>query len=85
MNDYSNCTFTYTGNYHFITNGTNELAAKLSCLSSPTNLTKWNSVNVTGIEYFEQSKSDANHMMNRTNNSFIGIFRSYMISHISTS
>jgi hypothetical protein len=46
--DYSTWTFTYTPKYHLITNGTNELTSKLSCISNPSNLTKWNSVNVTG-------------------------------------
>ena len=46
--DYSKWNFTYTSQYHIITEGTNELTAKLSCISNPTNLTKWNSVNVTG-------------------------------------
>jgi hypothetical protein len=48
VNDYSTWNFTYTQQYHIITEGTNELTAKLSCISNPTNLTKWNSVNVTG-------------------------------------
>src|SRR5919107_1885541 len=48
VNDYSTWNFTYTPQYHIITEGTNELTAKLSCISNPTNLTKWNSVNVTG-------------------------------------
>jgi hypothetical protein len=48
VNDYSTWNFTYTKNYNLITNGTNNLTSKLSCLSSPTNVTKWNSVNVTG-------------------------------------
>src|SRR5918995_184135 len=52
VNDYSTWNFTYTPQYHIITNGTNELTAKLSCFddsnSGTTNLTKWNSVNVTG-------------------------------------
>ena len=48
-NDYSNWTFTYTDNYQLIINGTNELTAKLSCVSSPTNLTKWSSVIVVGV------------------------------------
>jgi hypothetical protein len=47
-NDYSSWTFTYTQNYHLIANGTNNLTSKISCLGSPTNVTKWNSVNVTG-------------------------------------
>jgi hypothetical protein len=49
VNDYSTWNFTYTSSYHLITNGTNELTAKLSCVSSPTNLTKWNSVIVVGV------------------------------------
>jgi hypothetical protein len=48
LNDYSTWTFTYTDNYHLITNGTNNLTSKLSCLSNPTNLTKWNSIDVIG-------------------------------------
>jgi hypothetical protein len=40
VNDYSTWTFTYTDKYHLITNGTNNLTSKLSCLSSPMNLTK---------------------------------------------
>src|SRR5919199_3133628 len=48
-NDYSTWTFTYTDKYHLITNGTNELTSKLSCISNPTNLTKWYSVNVIGL------------------------------------
>jgi hypothetical protein len=48
-NDYSTWNFTYTDNYHLITNGTNELTSKLSCVSGPANLTKWNSVIVVGV------------------------------------
>jgi hypothetical protein len=50
IDDYSTWNYTYTNNYHLITNGTNDLTAKLSCLNNPTNLTKWNSVIVVGIE-----------------------------------
>jgi hypothetical protein len=48
-NDYSNWTFTYTKDYHLITNGTNELTSKLICYDDFTDSTKWNSVNVTGV------------------------------------
>jgi hypothetical protein len=53
-NDYSRWTFTYTNNNHLISNGTNNLTAKLSCLgdhsnSGTANLTKFYSVNVIGI------------------------------------
>ena len=48
--DYSNWAFTYTSAYHLITNGTNQLTAKISCLaSSSTNLTKWYSINIIGV------------------------------------
>ena len=53
-NDYSRWTFTYTNNNHLISNGTNNLTAKLSCVgdhsnSGTANLTKFYSVNVIGI------------------------------------
>ena len=47
--DYSNWTFTYTSKYHLITEGVNELTAKLSCIDNPANVTKYYSVNVTGV------------------------------------
>src|ERR671918_1335035 len=54
VNDYSKWTFTYTDDYHLITNGTNNLTSKLSCIDDSTggstaNLTKNYSVNVIGI------------------------------------
>src|ERR671919_1061607 len=51
VNDYSTWNFTYTPQYHIITNGTNNLAAQISCFNSTTlaNITKSYSVNVTGI------------------------------------
>jgi hypothetical protein len=48
-NDYSNWTFTYTKEYHLITNGTNELTSKLICYDNFADSTKWNSVNITGV------------------------------------
>ena len=48
-NDYSSWTFTYTSQYHLISEGTNELTAKLSCDVGPFNSTKYDSVTVTGI------------------------------------
>jgi hypothetical protein len=52
-NDYSRWYFVLSSNYTSIKEGVNEITAKLSCLSSlsnnNTNLTKWYSVNVTGI------------------------------------
>lgn len=50
-NDYSNWTFTYTQNYHLVSEGTNELTSKISCYgnSGVSNMTsKFYSINVTG-------------------------------------
>jgi hypothetical protein len=53
VNDYSTWTFTYTDDYHIITNGTNDLTSKLSCVDDSTggttNLTQFYSVNVIGV------------------------------------
>src|SRR5215216_1766105 len=49
QNDYSNWTFTYTSKYHLISEGVNELTAKLSCINNPANAKKYYSVNVTGV------------------------------------
>jgi hypothetical protein len=54
VNDYSRWTFTYTDDYHLITNGTNNLTSKLSCVGDDSNvgtanLTKFYSVNVIGV------------------------------------
>jgi hypothetical protein len=49
-NDYSNWTFAYTSDYQTITEGTNELTAKISCVDvGPTPISKYNSVNITGL------------------------------------
>jgi hypothetical protein len=54
-NDYSSWTFTYTQNYHLITNGTNNLTSKLSCVGddsnggTTSNISKSYSINVIGV------------------------------------
>jgi hypothetical protein len=48
-NDYSTWIFTYTDKYHLISEGANELTAKLSCDIGPFNSTKYDSVNITGV------------------------------------
>src|ERR687897_3111522 len=48
VNDYSTWQFTYTEDYQLIQEGVNELTSKLSCLSNPTNIARYYSVNVTG-------------------------------------
>ncbi|HYX55958.1 MAG TPA: discoidin domain-containing protein [Nitrososphaeraceae archaeon] len=62
VNDYSTWKYTYTNNYHLITNGTNNLTAKLSCLNNSNgtaNLTKYYSVNVIGVN-FEDNRMNVN-------------------------
>jgi hypothetical protein len=53
-NDSSRWTFTYTQDYQLIEEGVNELTSKISCFSSEgptaTPLSKWHSVNVTGVK-----------------------------------
>ena len=50
-NDYSEWTYTYNSAYQLIQNGTNNLTSKISCVdTASSNLTKWNSVNVTGVD-----------------------------------
>jgi len=48
-NDYSKWIFTYREKYHMISEGMNELTAKLSCDICPFNSTKYDSVSVTGL------------------------------------
>jgi hypothetical protein len=49
VSDYSTWIFAYTQRYHLIGEGENELTAKLSCDLGPFNLTKFDSVNISGI------------------------------------
>ena len=46
INDYSKWTFTYTSNYHLMTEGANELTSKLDCGAGQV---KYYTVNLTGI------------------------------------
>jgi hypothetical protein len=47
--DYSTWRYGITPNYPAIKQGQNKITAKISCAANPTNLTKFNSLNVTGI------------------------------------
>jgi hypothetical protein len=47
--DYSNWQFLLKPDYAPIKQGENKITAKLECLRSPANLTKWYSVSVTGV------------------------------------
>ncbi len=46
--DYSTWRYGITPNYPAIKQGQNKITAKISCAVNPTNLTKFNSLNVTG-------------------------------------
>ena len=52
--DYSTWIFTYTQDYSLIRECVNELTAKSSCLYSPVNLSKYNTVNVIGVNKEQQ-------------------------------
>ena len=68
VNDYSTWDYTYTDKYHLITNGTNNLTSKLSCLNNnggTANLTTYYSVNVTGLT----SDRNQQHLVSITGNS----------------
>ena len=49
ISDYSTWRYGITPNYAAIKQGQNKITAKISCAANPTNLTKFNSLNVTGI------------------------------------
>ncbi|HEU4448330.1 MAG TPA: hypothetical protein VFR94_26935 [Nitrososphaeraceae archaeon] len=81
QNDYSNWSFTYTENYHLITEGPNELTAKLACndilkntngsssipISNTSNgKSKWYSINVTGIALPSADEGDQNMTQSET-------------------
>jgi hypothetical protein len=66
QNDYSNWTFTYTDAYHLITEGTNELTSKISCYRDPVNITKHNSINVTGLATSQAAVQELPSVINGT-------------------
>jgi hypothetical protein len=83
--DYSAWTYTYTSAYSLIKNGTNNLTSKISCIDSPTtgNLTKWNSVNLTGVDGLvlqQQPPSIISAVGNSINNTGLLISQSAAIS-----
>src|SRR5919106_33999 len=81
QNDYSSWSFTYTENYHLITEGPNELTAKLACNENLENTngsssipvsntsngkSKWYSINVTGIAVPSADEGDQNKTQSET-------------------
>ncbi len=57
--DFSKWTYTYNSNYHLIQTGLNDLTSKITCLVPPAGptVTKWYSINVTGITSSNQSSN----------------------------
>ena len=77
--DYSNWTFSYTEKYRLITEGKNELTAKLTCNGNDSvnnngtsnianEKSKWYSINVTGIAVQAPVKINQNQTQNQTQN-----------------
>lgn len=66
FDDYSEWFFVLNPNYTSLKEGVNEITAKLSCL--PSNMTKWYSVNVTGVTLTQDTST-----LNTTAQSQIGI------------
>jgi hypothetical protein len=87
VNDYSTWTFTYTDNYHLITNGTNNLTSKLSCVNSnnvaTANITKSYSVDVIGtIDSSQALASSAAPAEGAQNNLSSGSVSSFSLSPV---
>lgn len=81
--DYSSWKFTYTPAYHLISDGSNELTSKLSCLDDQGYLAKWYSVNVTGSQDLVENTSQVASSLgqeNQTNNYQDTVFRSLKVS-----
>lgn len=76
-NDYSKWSFEYTKGYHIIEEGNNELTAKVSC-GDNLSLTKYNSLNVTGVAEGEQDP------LTNASNSSIDSKRVYYMMKIMT-
>ena len=73
VSDYSTWSFTFTDKYHLITNGTNNLTSKLSCLSDgnngvAANITKNYSVNVIGVMEPSQRSVSSSEAAEQQNN-----------------
>jgi hypothetical protein len=57
--DYSKWSYTYTGSYHNIVEGSNELTSKITCLDQGQNASsKFYSINVTGTEVGSEITKD---------------------------
>ena len=66
-NDYSNWNFTYSSSYHLVTNGSNKITSKLSCIDEDEYLGKWFILNLTGIDQRSENKSQFLESMQKEN------------------
>jgi hypothetical protein len=79
--DYSSWTYTYSPSYHNIINGTNNLTSKLECQKNSVITSKWNSINVTGIQSESFRKSNPTSVYNGGNSKVLP----QLASHIKVS
>jgi hypothetical protein len=79
--DYSSWTYTYSPSYHNIINGTNNLTSKLECQKNSVITSKWNSINVTGIQSESFRKSNPTSVFNGGNSKVLP----QLASHIKVS
>jgi hemolysin type calcium-binding protein len=83
-NDFSSWTFRFTEKYHLIVPGPNELTAKITCLNTVTNqpVSKWNSINITGVTPSPILRENISTASIETNNSNFTAVRNIFIDHI---
>jgi hypothetical protein len=76
--DYSSWTYTYSPSYHNIINGTNNLTSKLECQKNSVITSKWNSINVTGIQSESFRKSNPTSVYNGGNSKVLPQLASHL-------
>ena len=76
--DYSSWTYTYSPSYHNIINGTNNLTSKLECQKNSVITSKWNSINVTGIQSESHRKSNPTSVYNGGNSKVLPQLASHL-------
>ena len=76
--DYSSWTYTYSPSYHNIINGTNNLTSKLECQKNSVITSKWNSINVTGIQSESSRKSNPTSVSNGGNSKVLPQLASHL-------
>lgn len=80
-NDYSIWNFLLTPKYTAIKQGPNKITAKLSCLATPANLTKWYSLNVTGVIGNDQNRTQVSLLQQSEANKTTGMTEGNITFH----